>query len=109
MTEESDPMSIDAEKLRKMIAVHVRFLLFDLRSLEAFEKGHIAGASHVPKATFLTELRSLIPTIDTPVVIYDEGGIGVLDAIVVAEKLGYINIVYLEGGFEHWKGDAPLR
>jgi len=94
---------IDSAKLKRMQLLHVRFLLFDLRGREAFDKGHIENAFHLEKAVFLDHLLKSVSLKETPIVIYDEDGSDVVPLAQEAEKQGYLNIVALEGGYKNFE------
>jgi rhodanese-related sulfurtransferase len=105
----TDITEIDAEKLMRMLSLHVNFLLFDTRSLEEYNKGHIRGAHHVPAKSvdlFVAELSKMIPQKDTPVVIYDNDGVASAELVFSAESHGFINIVNLEGGYTSYVAAA---
>lgn len=92
-------MEIDVEKLKRMQMLHVAFVLIDIRTQDQFDKGHIKGAVNIPSNDFLNVLPSRYSQKETAIVIYDEDGNLSPDLVTKAEKLGYLNIVYLEGGF----------
>ena len=98
MTTRKNIMEIDIAKLKRMQMLHVAFVLIDLRSPALFNEGHIDGAFNIPQNEFLNKLPKIVPKKDTPIVVYDENGILAAEAVEVAEKLGYLNIVNLEGG-----------
>src|SRR5690242_1791782 len=99
MSSRSDILEIDASKLKRMQILHVAFLIFDIRFLADFQEGHIQGAVHVEPSLFLEKLPGMVPKKDTPIVLYDNDGIGSGDLVLAAEKLGYTNVVNLEGGY----------
>jgi phage shock protein E len=92
-------IEIDAEKLKRMLALHVAFYLVDLRSPEEYSSGHIKGALNIPADEFLTKIEKTVPAKDTPVVVYDTDGEGSARLVLEAEKMGYVNIVNLEKGY----------
>ena len=96
-------MEIDAEKLERMRTLHVAFLLFDLRSSLDFMTDHIKGAVNIVHDEFVSKIATMIPDKSTPVVVYDGDGIGAAQVVVEVEKLGYLNVVNLEGGFQAYK------
>lgn len=93
-------MEIDIAKLKRMQMLHVAFVLIDLRSPAQFNEGHLHNAFNIPSKEFLKKLPSTVPKKDTPIVVYDDDGVGSVDLVLEAEGLGYLNIVNLEGGFK---------
>ena len=81
------------------------YVLLDLRSAEAFEAGHLIGATNVPIDEFtVADLERRIGPIpvDTEIFVYDDGG---ANGDVVAQALiaaGYVNAKSLLGGFAEW-------
>jgi rhodanese-related sulfurtransferase len=90
--------SIPAETL--MQAPDSYFIL-DVRELDEYEAGHIAGAVNIPLRTLAQNLH-LLPAKDAPIVIYcaigHRGGIGTL----ALNLLGYTNAVSLRSGINGW-------
>jgi len=99
-----DPTFIDCEKLKRMQSLHVNFLIFDTRTAEDYSKDHIKGALHIEAKDFLEKFPKMVPSKDTPVVLYDVAGKSITELVREAEKLNYLNIVILEGGFEAYIG-----
>jgi rhodanese-related sulfurtransferase len=94
-----DIFEIDADKLKRMLMLHVRFILFDLRSPESYAQGHIQTALNLPASEFLEKLPQMVPQKDIPIVIYDGDGSSSIALADSATKSGYLNIVNLEGGY----------
>jgi rhodanese-related sulfurtransferase len=92
-------LDIDVEKFLRMKRQAVAFILFDLRDEASFGEGHIQGAFNVPLKRFLKEVKKSVPQKTTPIVIYDEGSDALPKIIKKAESDGFINIVYIEGGY----------
>lgn len=99
----SDITEIDAEKLKRMLTLHVRFLLFDIRTQNEYMKDHIPTAINLEASEFLRKLHQMVPNKDIPLIVYDQDGTISRDAVRNAENQGYINVVGLEGGFITYK------
>ena len=108
MSHLDDPTFIDCEKLKRMQSLHVNFLLFDVRDLESYSKGHIKGALNIPTTEFLEKFPKMVPVKDMPVVLYDSDGKTITDLVRKVENIGYLNIVILEGGFETYLGLSKI-
>jgi phage shock protein E len=93
-------MEIDGSKLDRMLKLHVSFVLIDLRSADDFNQSHIANAMNVPLAHFVKTLPERVPQKEAPIVIYNEDGNGMAPLLEKCEKMGYLNIVNLEGGYK---------
>lgn len=104
MNEENfEILEIDSEKLKRMLMLHVRFLLFDLRSPAEYEAGHIKGAVNIPSQDFIQKASEMVPFKETPIVAYDQDGVKCREIISEFGRLGYLNIVSLEGGYSNYQ------
>ncbi len=92
-------MDIDALKLKRMQFLHVAFILLDVRDKLKYEEKHIPGALHLAAAEFLEKIGGMVPDKSTPIVIYSSDGRVASELALGAEKIGFVNIVNLEGGF----------
>ncbi len=90
-------LEIDGPKLKRMITLHVAFLLIDIRSPEEYARSHIKTAINLPAD--IEKISKAIPAKDTPVVLYDGDGVGSRLLVEACEKKGFLNIVNLTGGF----------
>lgn len=90
-----------------------RWALLDVREHGAFERGHIPGATALPRRRLEFRLAALVPVRDTPVLLYDDGG-GDRRAQRAAQTLrdlGYGRVSILDGGIAAWQalGGVPAR
>jgi len=115
--------SVSAEWLSKRLDRH-DILIYDTRSVEEYELGHIPGAISFPvSATYMVEndvyyvkdKKQIMPLLQDKglkkqklVVLYDDGRL--LDAarmFWVMELYGHGNIAILDAGFKQWKRNYP--
>ena len=103
----SDPKTVTAAQLRRMILDGGELALLDLREEGTFGGGHLLFAVPVPLSRLELIIGDLVPRRDVPVVLC-AGGADDRDLIRVgAERLasfGYSDISYLQGGVEGWGG-----
>jgi rhodanese-related sulfurtransferase len=78
------------------------FVLVDSRSRDAWDKGHVPGAIHLPTREIAQHATELIPS-GTAVVTYcwGPGCNGATKAALEFAKLGY-PVREMIGGFEYW-------
>jgi NADPH-dependent 2,4-dienoyl-CoA reductase/sulfur reductase-like enzyme/rhodanese-related sulfurtransferase len=69
----------------------------DLRDYFAFEKSHIAGASHIPSELLVKQLNS-IPS-DRLILVYDENGKKGHQALRTLKEAGFRNVYNISGGY----------
>ena len=93
-------------------------LLIDLRELAEYQRGHIAGAVHLPRGLLEFDIHGLVqkalsdqntPPEDHPIVLYcGTGGRSSLAAETL-EMIGYKNVRSLSGGRVAWaQAKLPL-
>lgn len=77
--------------------------LIDVRTAKEYEEGHINGAENIDflKDDFLLEFEKFNK--EKPIYIYCRSGNRSGKAAVQLSKMGFSNIVDLEGGYNAWK------
>jgi rhodanese-related sulfurtransferase len=79
-----------------------RFVLLDNREDLEWQAGHLPGAHHMSKGVIERDIETAIPDKATPIVCYCGGG---YRSVLVADNLqrmGYTNVVSLDGGWRGW-------
>lgn len=80
-------------------------LVLDLRSVEEFKAGHIAGAKHVDVPQLATKIDILLKDKSHPVVLVCASGHKSLGHAQTVKKLGYQRVYYLAQGMTAWRQD----
>jgi rhodanese-related sulfurtransferase len=84
-------------------------LVVDLSSIQDFEKGHIAGARHVPMSQFDPESKDLAKVKELPVAVYCKTGNTSAQAAARLVKAGFKHVYWLAGGLAAWQqADLPV-
>lgn len=84
-------------------------LVLDLRSIEEFKAGHIAGAKHVDVVQLANKIDNLLKDKNHPVILVCSQGQKSLSHAQQVEKLGYQRVYYLAQGMAGWRQDnLPL-
>lgn len=73
-------------------------VIIDVREKEEFETQHIDGATHVSRGTLEMRINEVVPHKDTPIVCYCGGGNRGALAADTLQKMGFTNVVSIEGG-----------
>ena len=73
--------------------------IIDVRTKQEWDEGHYSTAIHIPIGEFVTMLPEKIPDRNARILFYCKKGIRASGTIVIAEKLGYKNIKYLDGRY----------
>ncbi|GMU78253.1 MAG: hypothetical protein AMXMBFR46_10480 [Acidimicrobiia bacterium] len=95
---EVDPAEAEAR------ADAVTFL--DVRELDEYEQGMIAGAVFVPRGHLESQAENKLPDKHAPIVVYCAGGTRSAFAADTLAQLGYTDVASMAGGFGRWKNEG---
>ena len=84
-----------------------KFHLVDVREDQEWDKGHLPGAVHLGKGVIERDIEERIADPQAPIVLYCGGGYRSALAAFNLQKMGYTNVISMDGGFRGWK-DAGL-
>ncbi|HEY6194499.1 MAG TPA: rhodanese-like domain-containing protein [Candidatus Eisenbacteria bacterium] len=79
-----------------------RYILIDVREESEWAKGHLPSAHHMGKGIIERDIEQAIPDPDTPIVLYCGGGFRSALTADNLQKMGYTNVVSLDGGWRGW-------
>ncbi|MBA4066002.1 MAG: sulfurtransferase [Isosphaera sp.] len=98
------------EDVRARLAAGDRFVLVDVREDREFAAGHAAGAVHLGKGVIERDIEARVPDPATPLVLYCGGGFRSALAADALQKMGYTNVVSMDGGWAAWvKAGLPTE
>jgi rhodanese-related sulfurtransferase len=78
------------------------FVLVDVREESEYAAGHAPGALHLGKGVIERDAETKIPDPATPVVLYCGGGYRSALAADNLQKMGYTNVISMDGGWRAW-------
>lgn len=90
------------EVVRVRLASGERFLLVDVREESEFAAGHAAGAVHLGKGVIERDIEARVPDPTTPIVLYCGGGFRSALVADALQKMGYTNVISMDGGWRAW-------
>lgn len=79
------------------------FALVDVREESEFANGHLPGAIHLGKGIIERDIEQQIPDTSTKVVLYCGGGFRSALAADALQKMGYTDVISMDGGWSGWK------
>lgn len=94
---------IDVAGVRAKIAAGETFHLIDVREDNEWAAGHLPGAVHVGKGIIERDIEKVVPNTSDTIVLYCGGGFRSALAADALGKMGYINVLSMDGGFSGWK------
>lgn len=80
--------------------------IIDLRSAEAFGRGHIVNARNVPSDELAGRLEKLASLKSRPVVVVCDTGMGSTKAVDTLRKAGFESVYSLKGGMTGWSTEG---
>jgi rhodanese-related sulfurtransferase len=93
----------DITGYRQMLADEQKPLLVDVREDREWEAGHAAGAIHIGKGVLERDIERLVPDNNTKMVFYCGGGFRSALAADAVAKMGYTNVISLDGGWRAYQ------
>ena len=93
----------DMNGYKTMVANGERPLLVDTREESEWAAGHAAGAVHLSKGIIERDIETEVPDKETRMVLYCGGGFRSALAADALQKMGYTNVVSLDGGWRAWQ------
>jgi rhodanese-related sulfurtransferase len=80
------------------------FVLIDTREESEWARGHLPGARHLSKGIIERDIETAVPDHATPIVLYCGGGFRSALAADALQKMGYRDVVSMDGGWSGWVG-----
>jgi rhodanese-related sulfurtransferase len=92
----------DYRAIKKKLDAGEKLIIVDTREDNEWARGHIPGALHLGKGVIERDIEKAIPDKDTPIVLYCGGGYRSALAADNLQKMGYRNVVSMDGGWRGW-------
>jgi rhodanese-related sulfurtransferase len=80
-----------------------KFLLVDVREESEFAKDHLPGAIHLGKGIIERDIEARVPELNTEMILYCGGGFRSALAADNLQKMGYTNVISMDGGIRDWR------
>lgn len=80
-----------------------KFLLVDVREESEYAKDHLPGALHLGKGIIERDIEERVPELNAPLVLYCGGGYRSALAADNLQKMGYTNVLSMDGGVRGWR------
>lgn len=91
------------EEVKKKFDRGEQFTLVDVREESEFAKDHLPGAMHLGKGIIERDIEARVPDLDAEIVLYCGGGFRSALAADNLQKMGYKNVISMDGGIRGWR------
>jgi rhodanese-related sulfurtransferase len=92
----------DFRETKKRLDAGEKIFLIDTREESEWARGHIPGAVHLSKGIIERDIEKTVPDKEATVVLYCGGGFRSALAADNLQKMGYRNVISMDGGWRGW-------
>ena len=93
----------DVETVKKRMDRGEKFVLVDVREESEFARDHLPGAIHLGKGVIERDIEGRVPELNAEMVLYCGGGYRSALAADNLQKMGYTNVISMDGGIRGWR------
>jgi rhodanese-related sulfurtransferase len=92
----------DFRDTKKRLDAGEKIIMVDTREDSEWSRGHIPGAIHLGRGVIERDIEKTVPDKETTVVLYCGGGYRSALAADNLQKMGYRNVISMDGGWRGW-------
>ncbi len=89
-------------EVKKQLDAGERIILVDVREESEWARGHLPGAIHLGKGVIERDIEQRVPDHSAQLVLYCGGGFRSALAADNLQKMGYTNVISMDGGWKGW-------
>lgn len=78
------------------------FILIDVREDHEWQQGHIPSAIHMGRGVIERDIEKALPNKNVEIILYCGGGFRSILAGYNIQKMGYTNVISMDGGIRDW-------
>ena len=93
---------MNVDQVKQKLDAGEQFYLIDVREESEWNKDHLPGAIHLGKGIIERDIEVRIPDPDAEIVLYCGGGFRSALAADNLQKMGYKNVLSMDGGWRGW-------
>ena len=86
----------------ELIKYHPDTIIFDVRETHEYEQGHLPNAIHLSKGVIELNIVNAVPDNTKTILLYCGSGSRSALAAHNVQKMGYRNVISMDGGFRGW-------
>jgi rhodanese-related sulfurtransferase len=91
------------EEVKRRLGRKEKFILVDVREESEWAKGHLPTAMHLGKGIIERDIEAILPDTKTEIILYCGGGFRSALAADNLQKMGYTQVISMDGGFRGWR------
>lgn len=92
----------NVEEVKKKMDRGDSFYLIDVREDREWNQSHLPKAIHLSKGIIERDIENIIPDTGAEIILYCGGGYRSALAADNLQKMGYTNVLSMDGGFKGW-------
>jgi rhodanese-related sulfurtransferase len=89
--------------VKKKMDAGRKFTLVDVREESEFAKDHLPGAIHLGKGVIERDIEARVSDLNAELILYCGGGFRSALAADNLQKMGYTNVISMDGGIRDWR------
>jgi rhodanese-related sulfurtransferase len=93
---------VDFREIKRRLDAREKIVLVDVREDSEWAQGHLPGATHLGKGVIERDVERFFPDKEDPLVLYCGGGYRSALAGDSLQKMGYTNVISMDGGWRAW-------
>ncbi len=92
----------NVHEVKQRLEAGEKFILVDVREESEWARGHLPSAIHLGKGIIERDIEQRVPDRSAPLVLYCGGGFRSALAADNLQKMGYTNVLSMDGGWRGW-------
>jgi rhodanese-related sulfurtransferase len=93
----------NVDEVKKRMDRRDEFILVDVREESEYAKDHLPGAIHLGKGVIERDIEARVPELNAEMILYCGGGFRSALAADNLQKMGYTNVISMDGGIRGWR------
>jgi rhodanese-related sulfurtransferase len=93
----------NVDEVKKRMDRGDKFILVDVREESEYAKDHLPGAIHLGKGVIERDIEARVPELNAEMILYCGGGFRSALAADNVQKMGYTNVISMDGGIRGWR------
>jgi rhodanese-related sulfurtransferase len=93
----------NVDEVKKRMDRRDKFILVDVREESEYAKDHLPGAIHMGKGVIERDIEARVPELNAEMILYCGGGFRSALAADNLQKMGYTNVISMDGGIRDWR------